>query len=389
MEKNFKFVALQASFFALFCTSYVFANPMLSEKNFEISEIGFILTFSAFLSIILQPLMAKLISHFRIITNKRILIFFMIISLLSTLIYLSSDNKFLISFTIITVISSLLTVQTFIYTFILEYINNGVKINFGLTRGGGSVSFAITSLLVGIIAKKYGYSFISILNIILELLILFILISFKDIQHIKYINEVKKNKNFIEFSKKYKKFLLFLIGIFLILTTHNVFSTYLINIAKEVNKDSDFVGILLFIAAILELPVMSYFNYFRKKYSNYTLLYLSVISFTLKSITIFVGISLSMPNIIVISQFMQMLGFALYLPASVFYVNNIMDKEDKIMGQAYLGVFGTFGSIFSAYLAANLIDFIGVKYMVLVFSIISLIGTIIVIFSLERDHIYE
>ncbi|VWL85867.1 MFS transporter [Oceanivirga miroungae] len=387
MPKTFNFLLLQAAYFSLFCTSYVFLNPALAERNFTISEIGFILTFSAFLSIIFQPMVAKLINYFKIVTNKKVLISFMLISIIATIVSSLSTSLYTVTVMTIILISSLLTAQTFVYTFIFEYINSGVDINFGLTRGGGSVAFAITSLLVGIIAKNYGFSFISIVNIFLELLVLFILLSFKElkVQNIQKDEKVK-NTNFNEFRKKYRKFLFFLVGVFLILATHNAFSAFLINIAKEVNRTSSFVGFSFFLAAMLELPVMSYFNYFRKKYTNYVLIYIAVISFTVKAITLLIGLVLKDSNIILLSQFMQMFGFAVYLPASVFYVNRIMDDKDKIIGQAYLGVAGTLGSIFSGYVGAKLIESFGTTYMVLSFTLISLIGTIIIIMNLEKEH---
>ncbi|WP_067139136.1 MFS transporter [Oceanivirga salmonicida] len=380
-----KFAVLQFIYWFLFCTAYSFANPVLSSKGFSVSNIGIILSLSAFLSVITQPLLAKLINKYNRISNRLILIFSMISLLLMLILSIVIKNNIVLTIIYILILSNILNTQTFIYTFIFDYINNGYEINFGLTRGTGSIAFAIASLGLGYITKFYGFSFIIYLELLLTVLIIFMIFSFNSNDIVK---EVKLNKeykgNIFTFVKKYKKFTWFLLGIMCIFTTHMAINNFFLNIMQSVGKGTMFVGIGLAIAAILELPVMASYKHIKRKFGSYNILFFAIISFTIKSFIVLIGLMFNSVSIILLSQVSQIFAFAIYLPTAIHYVNDVMEKEDRVKGQAYLGSAGTISSIIASYIGARIIENQGVTYMVLFITVISLVGTVIVCKNLER-----
>ncbi len=380
------FALLQFMYWFLFGVSYAFANPVLDAKGFSVSNIGIILSLSALIAVIFQPILAKMINEFENIDNKKVILFLMSIILSGLLFSLIIENLIIVSIVYILIFGSILTVQTFIYTFIFEYINCGYNVNFALTRGLGSFAFACASLGIGYLTKNYGFSFMVYLELVITIVIIIHVYKIKSVNfEVKKVEKDTKDLNFIEFIKKYNKFSLFLVGAIFIFITHMALNNFLLNIMQHVGKSTFYVGLAYSISALLELPIMALFPYLKKKIGTYNILFFSIIAFTIKSAIVFVGILTKSISIVMFSQFTQIFAFAIYLPTVIYYVNDVMDERDKIKGQAYLGSAGTVSTILSSFIGAGLIDISGVTMMVLVVTIISLIGTVIVCRNLERD----
>ena len=80
-------------------------------------------------------------------------------------------------------------------------------------------------------------------------------------------------------------------------------------------------------------------------------------------------------GVVYLVQFLQFGGFALFTPASVYFMNQILDKEDRNVGQALLGACtlglgGTFGNM----LGGVLIEHAGLFYMILTSTILCAVG---------------
>ena len=70
------------------------------------------------------------------------------------------------------------------------------------------------------------------------------------------------------------------------------------------------------------------------------------------------------------------MSFAIFVPASVYYINNLMPANDKIKGQAYMTT-TTLGGVIGSLLGGTLIDALSVPSMLLIATIISALGTLL------------
>ena len=141
------------------------------------------------------------------------------------------------------------------------------------------------------------------------------------------------------------------------------------------------MGIASGIAAALELPTMIAFSYMVRKLSSGTLLKISGIFFTLKSaLTLFAG------GIggVYLAQTMQIFGFALFVPASVYYTNSLIRPRDRAKGQALMTATNTIGSIFGSLLGGFLVEGKGILFALLVSTIIAAAGTLLMFVSTEK-----
>ena len=144
------------------------------------------------------------------------------------------------------------------------------------------------------------------------------------------------------------------------------------------------MGIAVFIAAIVELPAMGMFNAIRKKIDCTTLIKISVIMFAVKHGITFLATDMTM---IYIAQFTQIAAYAIFIPASVYYVNEIIKKEDVIKGQSMVPMAITGSGILANLIGGMLIDVIGVHSVLMIGMGVSILGAVVVIMAAEKKKI--
>jgi PPP family 3-phenylpropionic acid transporter len=276
-------------------------------------------------------------------------------------------------------------------------MNKGILLNYGLARGIGSISFAIMSYFLGFMIDAKG-------AIILLPFFLFASFgltvstftfqlstkaknTFNDaniLLHDPIPNKNLSKGSLISFFLKYKKFSIHLIGVTLIITCHSMINTYLIQILEHVGGSSKHLGISLSIAAALELPTMAIYVMLTRKMNSGILLKVAAFFLTIKAGILIFAFNVPM---VYLSQAFQLISYALFIPASVDYVNKIMAEEDKVKGQAFAGV-ATMGmsGILGNLIAGQIISNAGVTYMVITSAIISTFGFIILFFSTENSY---
>jgi PPP family 3-phenylpropionic acid transporter len=281
-----------------------------------------------------------------------------------------------------------ITLVSLLNSLALEYMNLGIQMNYGLARGISSIAFSLTSFGLGLILNYHSGNILLPIFLVCYVLFIVALILFKiDTSSLplpeKEVleSDTKQSDGIFAFLKKYKKFTVLLIGMTMVMYSHNLINTYLINIVENVGGDNADMGLSLAIAAGLELPTMAVFILIVKKVKCSTLLKISSFFFFIKS-----GIVWLAPNMLTInlSQLLQLFGYALFTPASVYYVNEIVDVKNSVKGQSMVGVatFSLVGAIGSI-TGGRILDTKGVSAMLLVGTIVTGIGFIIVCFSTE------
>ena len=85
-----------------------------------------------------------------------------------------------------------------------------------------------------------------------------------------------------------------------------------------------------------------------------------------------------------ISQFCQLFAYALFVPASAYYVSTTMGEYDQVKGQAYINSAITVGGVFSNLISGVILDRLGVKDMLIAGSIVCFVGVIIGFVAMTR-----
>ena len=97
-------------------------------------------------------------------------------------------------------------------------------------------------------------------------------------------------------------------------------------------------------------------------------------------------LTLLAPNVfgIYIAQITQLLGFALQVPASVYYVNALMKPQDRVKGQAFMTATNTLGSIGGSLIGGVVLDTFGVSVLLLIGFGMAAVGMLITFISTEK-----
>ena len=77
-------------------------------------------------------------------------------------------------------------------------------------------------------------------------------------------------------------------------------------------------------------------------------------------------------------------GWAVIAIASIYYINELMDPEDLVKGQAYYSMAYTIANLTASLLGGRLIDTLGVNAMLIVGTIAAAVGWVIVLIFTGR-----
>lgn len=375
---NVQYVLIQCSYYAV-CTCFVaYMVPVLQKQGFSNSEIGMLLGIRALLSVIFQPLFANFMDKYNKKISFNLLIAVMIIvSMLMTVAQLMNPGFLWMS--VIFVFYGIFSfgMISFIDAMSTLYFHMGRKINYPAARGFGSLSYAVSALLVGLLVEP---ATILILQLVLFVPLLILILNIDTLKGIEHPTDEadQGNLSFFELMKKFPLFKIFLITIILCFIGKEMTSNFLIDVYTSLGGSSKTYGVGMFILAMSEVPAAILFIKLTNKLGIYRLMILSFSFATLRVLLILLA-----PNLFVLNavQALQMLGHGLFWAGNVQFIRTILPAKYAVKAQAavgvcYLGVGSGVGSIIGGFILENT----SLTFMLLVSFILSVLG-IIVLYS--------
>lgn len=378
-----KYSILQGAYWASFCVIYGFATVFLLSKDFNSSQIGLIIALGNILGVIMQPVFASIADSSRTITLHRLTAILAGASaLLLALLFITPNLLIAVGALFLLTDTLLQVVQPLINSVSVYYLNQGVQVDFGIARGIGSISYAAASYLLGIFIERLGTNVIPAMGCLLMAVIVLTVAALPILQESlaeKELHPAPENTSDGEsmwtFFLRYKRFSITLIGLTLLFTFHNMSNSYLFQITQNLGGDSAAMGTALSIAAVLELPTMLVFSRLIRRFRSSSLLIASGCFFAFKALGYLLAGNIVQLYLV---QILQMGSFALYVPASVYYVNEAMEPRDKFKGQAVMTGTNTLGGVFGSLIGGFLLDFTGVPTMLAVGLAIAILGCALV-----------
>ncbi len=386
---TFRYALINMTYYAGFCTIHAYAAVYLLAHGFTNTEVGLLLALSNILSAILQPFIAGIIDKPGPLTNRRyILISVALIMLCSILLIILPTGKpvvFIIYFILYTV---QFVYQPVVTALNFEYEKAGCDIHFGLARGLGSAGFAVTSVFIGGMVESNGADILLIADIII--MILSAVVSFTFIKPEGKSEEAggeakevgAPHNDFVGFARTYPAFMFFLVATVCFFFAHNMINDFLIQIIRNLGGAETELGYATFLAAILELPVMAVIGLVIKKVSADRLMVFSGVSFLVKTLILVFATQLVA---MFVSQAFQMFAYAVFVPASAFYVSDTMEELDQVKGQAYVSSAITVGGVFSNLICGGILDNYGVRPMLITGSAVCAVGVVIAFAALAMQ----
>ena len=380
-----RYTLLNALYFSAFCTIHAMAAVYLLANGFSNTEVGILLAVANISSAIIQPIIAGVIDKGGWLSNKRFILISVLIILAGSLTLMFFNNSKIIVFAVYAIIYMIqFAYQPVMTALCFEYQKAGCNIYYGLARGLGSASFAITSAFIGGLVEKNGVTLLLIVNIVTMVLSAILIITFIKP---KSVNETgteedkkeKQKRSFKDFVFSYPAFTVFLIGTICFFFAHNMINDFMIQIIKSLGGSETELGFANFLQAILELPVMAIIGIILKKISSDKMLLVSGTAFFIKILILVFAGNMAM---MYVSQSFQLFAYAVFIPAAAYYVNETMIESDQVKGQAFVTSAITLGGVFSNLVSGYILDKLGIKVMLITGTAVCLLGVIIAVFAI-------
>lgn len=381
---NINYTSLQFVYFMLNCAITSFAAVFLLYNRFQNHQLGIIMALANLVSVLLQPFLTQqVIRRWKISvkTTIRSLILIFVLSMIP-LIFIQGNIKLItVCYTIAAII--IITLQPFINSLAFQFINLGYSVNFGASRGAGSLSYAITSYTLGYLLAIFTANSLPIIVVVLAVLLVIPLGFLPKTDNVQMKDTDQDNGNgssLIDAGHRYPFIIPLFIGFSFIFIFHTIISTSITQVLYSFGGTSKNVGIALMTAGLCELPAMFAFNWLVKIRSAGFWLKLSAIFFLIRAVTVWLAPSM---QIVELSQFLQAVSFALFIPSSAYLLNDALRKSDAVLAQTLITAAMTVGAIIANVISGYLLDILGVRSMLFFSMICALFGLIFTIAGLR------
>ena len=370
---------ITALYWSNFAVLSNYAGVYLLGYGFSNTGIGLMIAIASLLAALVQPFLGSYADKPDSLSVKVILLILTGLFLASAiLIPLSSDNSpFILSTAYTLALMLMQSMMPLINAFGPLSADAGYHVNFGLARGIGSLLYAITSLLIGLVSLRCGINTIPFVSVVIYVLLGVSLLCFPFRKSFVSVSDASK----IGFLKKYPRYLIILAAAVCLYSSHVLIANFTYQIILTKGGDSVSLGIAYAIAAISELPMMFCFSRLMKRISAGKCLVVSGFAFLVKCVsTMLVG----NPAGFYFIQTLQMLAYAGITVASVYYIDGIMEPEDAVKGQAFFTMTNMIGSVFASALGGWFLDKSGVTLLLSAASVFAGAGTILMCYGVRK-----
>ena len=388
------YTLLNVMYFAAFCTVHAYAAVFLLSRGFTNTQIGILLAIANITSVLFQPFIAGIIDRGGWLTNRRYMLISCMIILGGAILlrYISSNKP------VIFVIFAMVYMIQFVYQPIMtalcfEYQEKGCDIYYGLARGLGSAGFAVTSALIGKPVEEHGATLLMTITAVFMMISITAIFFFRPSRD-KSRNTAEEKSDAKEtadsslkrFFRNYPAFMFFIIATICFFFAHNMIGDFMIQIIRSLGGGETAFGYANFLQAILELPVMALIGFVLRKVSPAKLLVFSGAAFFVKIMILVFAQNVTW---MYISQSFQVFAYAVFVPASAYYVSETMADNDQVKGQAYITSAIAIGGVFSNLVSGFILDNLGMKSMLITGSAVCLAGVFAAFAALKKPAVID
>lgn len=355
-----------------------FVAVFLQYKGVSNTLIGFITGSGCVISIFASPLISSLIGKIKgLDARKLIIVIWSILAIIYAFLTFVSLNEYLIMIIYLLMYALYISNGSLFQVVASDYMNAGYEINFGLARGLGSAAWAIGALIFGWLVDLFHPMILIVGFIVFTALMIIDLLSFPKIKT-SHEDTAQKTKNgsLITFAKKYKIFMLILVGFAFMFASASATSTFMINIVNKLGGTTTFFGIISFVMAFSEMPVMAIVGKNMKHLNTPKLVLFGGFCYIIRNF----GLCLA-PNLplLLVAGIFQGLSYGLLIPVLTYHVFYHFDEEDQVNGQmAILTMTSGVGATLGNYLGGFLQDAFGINAMYMFVFACTLIGFVII-----------
>lgn len=379
-----RYTIQQMAYWAAAAGVMSFASAYLLAKGLPASLVGTLLALGSLLSCAVQPMLADRADRLGGSTVK-----YMIIALSgAAMLFFGSLLLFPVGGMAMGVlyllgIFSFDAMMPLLNAVSVSYNSAGIRINYGVGRGIGSLAYSLAALGLGRVIADFGEDWM--IWVILALLAANIVISLGyPAVKISLRGEEKKESqccSIAVFFSRYRWYCLSLLGVLLLGAFHAMTENYMIKIFDRLGGGSAEVGVALFVATAIEALVLLFYEPIRKRIPEGLLLKIAGLSFLLKSVLFAVVGSIEG---IYLVQLLQATSYSFLAPTQVFYADKKVLAADMVKGQAFITAAYSLGCAGGNFAGGVIIEHLGVSAMLTAGIVMAALGTAVFFLTVNK-----
>jgi PPP family 3-phenylpropionic acid transporter len=385
---NTKLSLMQGLYWAANCIAFSFLVPLFRTWGYSDFEIGVLTMLMALSSTIAQPLWGMYCDkqgHLKAVFISQMLLGSLFIFFLP----LGEHHWLSAALIVICLSAAIQPMANLVDVWTIKLINEGEHVNYSWTRSFGSIFFAVGAVIFGVMLDDLG-DWIRI-PIFVGLTILLVLLAInlrKPAQPIRMKVNAESQLQSIRLLLKNKQYVGLVLSVFLLNVGGCVSIVFYPLLISDLGGNNSDLGLGWFVMAMSEVPVFMLFGWLLRKVAKVNVLLIVGMSFYgIKTALIAIA-----PNVAwaIGLQSLEALSFALYLPAVIYYINEIVDRKALVTAQMLLAsVYGGLGPIAGNFLGGLLSEHYGVSTMMLLMSTFSFLGTALFMILEWRRRVYS
>lgn len=358
------YILMQVGFWAMYGAFCGYQAALLLARGFSNREAGVIIAFRCLAGIICQPILGGFADRHPEIPLRRIVSLSLVIGLAANCVFYAAHMGMAGTLVLFVLIGGFeLSSYPLMDAMAVQFINVGVPIRYSLGRGIGSLAYAVVCVLMGFLVSRFGVETILIAHGVLVLVEIALVATYPVYRGGVELRdrESERPHSVLQLLGMNPGFTLMLAAALFALTGVLPLSNFLVNVVVDRGGQTGQLGVALFFMAAAELPAGVLFPKLLSRLGSGRLLALSFAGMLAKVLAIMLAPSLIW---LYVAQPIQMLGYGLFTPASVYFVNESVPVEDRVRGQTLMMVASNgMGGMLGSLLGGAILDWGGVAAM--------------------------
>lgn len=373
------YTAIQMMYWGIYGLIYSFASIYLLSKGFANAQIGLVLGGAHLLSTLMQPTVAAVVERTGAKLLHAVVALMGFIAVMGLALYALNLPLIVAAVCFMCTLATISAVQSSISALIQSFEAADMPVNFGFSRGFGSLTYATVVAIMGRVMENVAPGMLPLFYLIASAVMCAFLLMIRMPEGRADKKPVASKETAAMTLLKRPWFLLLMAGTACLALNAIMVGSYLIQVMTEIGGGSTEMGIAAAIAACMECPAMLLYSRISKKLGgDRKTMVLCGWVWCFKCGLIAIAQS---PYTIFAAQFLQFAGYGFFVPASVRYIRQLLPEQAFLKGQSLSGSAFTLGSLIAAFGGGIMLDALGVRTTLYIGQGFSIVGAVMLTLS--------
>lgn len=372
---NVMYTLLHVTYWAMFAAFAGYQTALLLNRGFTSGQAGVLAAVRCLAGILSQPILGGWADRHPRIPLKYILETCLGASLAVNVVFYCTRPDFFGTALLLLALGALeLNAYPLLDSLAVQFMDAGVNVRYSLGRGMGSFSYAVACIFLGRQALRFGTETVLLTHGGLLVALMLALLAYPTFPPDALPRpQMGERPHSVKYLLTHNpSYTLMLCAVFFAMTAVLPIVSFMVNIVTDRGGTTGDLGTALFLMAASELPAAFLFQFLWPRLGTRRMLTAAVFFMAVKPLAFLLATTLTGTLAV---QPIQMLGYGLFTPASVYFASENVSLVDRVRGQSLMmmasnGMGGVAGNFFAGFF----IDWGGVNAMLAFCLVCGMLG---------------